>query len=442
MDPYFSVQIGPKKDPFCFQAIPENTSAGALCYQPQTGSQVYEMGKYNALRFDVNLGTGVGNVSSSVIAKGPYLWIVNHLPWYALGVKQCICAEPKEGGSKSPTATEVFPLQYNWTNRMTHIGLETIFVEYVWQNMTLDHWNYGPHHVWTVPTTGSIIRMWQPFNGLQVMPKGTLLSDIDPSKLDVTPPVECLASSKLTFKIKCNASGYPVKPKPPSVSSGVESAAPAPPADAGMWRTVAKVPRHAFRGETFAQMSDTLNGWLTEAASFEGIKACADWNVEELQKLQAMLYMLRFPAYDDVYTQAEDNRQILGSIEDLQATWVKLNEAAKEAGLVEMHRDGHCHEAVMWFTHHLQDDAKVLLRAQGVVLPLLSPVRHECPATQVSLATQASRRLSEAEGAVCSNYDYKVSCSDCHANVKPPASGRRLFSAALASAKALFISRH
>ena len=142
---------------------------------------------------------------------------------------------------------------------MTHIGLETIFVEYVWQNMTLDHWNYGPHHVWTVPTTGSIIRMWQPFNGLQVMPKGTLLSDIDPSKLDVTPPVECLASSKLTFKIKCNASGYPVKPKPPSVSSGVESAAPAPPADAGMWRTVAKVtsiphcttPHHATpRGTT------------------------------------------------------------------------------------------------------------------------------------------------------------------------------------------------
>lgn len=27
-DPYYSVQIGPKKDPFCFQAIPENSSAG------------------------------------------------------------------------------------------------------------------------------------------------------------------------------------------------------------------------------------------------------------------------------------------------------------------------------------------------------------------------------------------------------------------------------
>lgn len=81
MSPYYSVQIGPKKDPFCFQANPGNTSAGTLCYQRQTGSQVYEMGTYNALRFDVNLATGVGNITSAVIAKGPYLWIVNHLPW-------------------------------------------------------------------------------------------------------------------------------------------------------------------------------------------------------------------------------------------------------------------------------------------------------------------------------------------------------------------------
>ena len=168
MSPYYSVQIGPKKDPFCFQAIPENQSNGALCYQRQTGSQVYEMGKYNSLRFDVNLATGAGNVTSAVIAQGPYLWIVNHLPWYALGIKQCICTQPKQGGDA--TASNVYPLQYNWTNRMSWWGLENIFVEYVYKNMTLDHWNYGPHHVWTVPETGSIIRMWQPFNGLQARP--------------------------------------------------------------------------------------------------------------------------------------------------------------------------------------------------------------------------------------------------------------------------------
>lgn len=422
MDPYYSVQIGPKVDPFCFQAIPSNTSVGALCYQRQTGSQVYEMSKYDALRFDVNLATSVGNVTSAVMAQGPYLWIVNHLPWYALGVKQCICAEPKQGGDT--TAAPVYPLQYNWTNRMSHVGLERMYVEYIYRNMTLDHWVYGPHHVWTVPTTGSIIRMWQPFNGLQVMPNGTLPSSVDPAKLDVVPPKECLASSHATFKIKCNASGYPVTPPAAPLHT--------PPRDDGMWRSMTKVPRHAYRGDTFAQMSETLNGWLVEAAGPEGTKACDEWSVEGLQQLQAMLYLLRFPAYDDVYARAGDNRQIMGTLDDMQATWSKLNAAANESGLAHMHRDGHCHEAVMWFTHHLREDAKKLLRAQGLVLPLLSPVHHVCPA--------APSAAPEGHSAVCASYDYKVSCSDCHANVKPePTKRHRLLATAVASVKKLLL---
>ena len=32
----------------------------------------------------------------------------------------------------------------------------------------MDHWAFGPHHLWSEPATGAIIRMWQPFNGLEV----------------------------------------------------------------------------------------------------------------------------------------------------------------------------------------------------------------------------------------------------------------------------------
>jgi hypothetical protein len=136
MNPYYSVQIGPKLDPFCFQAIPGNSSAGELCYQRQTGSQVYEMGQYNTLRFDVDLTTGAGNVTSAVLANGENLWIVNHLPWYALGVKQCICTQPREGGDAS--AAPVYPLQFNWTDNMGYIGRENIGIEYgVWCAYTL-----------------------------------------------------------------------------------------------------------------------------------------------------------------------------------------------------------------------------------------------------------------------------------------------------------------
>jgi hypothetical protein len=121
--------------------------------------------------------------------------------------------------------------------------------------MTLDHWSYGPHHVWVVPETGSIIRMWQPcarrdrtddtglatllhqprrcprmlgrghsavstladaqslvcrrlhrYNGLQIFPNGTLPSDVDPALFNVPPP-ECTSAYHFTFKIHCNASG-------------------------------------------------------------------------------------------------------------------------------------------------------------------------------------------------------------------------------------------
>ena len=49
---------------------------------------------------------------------------------------------------------------------------EKLGIEYINIEATLDHWNYGPHHVWVYPDTGNILRMWQPFNGLQIYPDG------------------------------------------------------------------------------------------------------------------------------------------------------------------------------------------------------------------------------------------------------------------------------
>ena len=47
------------------------------------------------------------------------------------------------------------------------------FIKYLtFKKVELDHWAYGPHHVWVYPENGQILRMWQPFNGLQVYPGG------------------------------------------------------------------------------------------------------------------------------------------------------------------------------------------------------------------------------------------------------------------------------
>ena len=39
--------------------------------------------------------------------------------------------------------------------------------------------------------------------------------------------------------------------------------------------------------------------------------------------------------------------------------WDSLNaKAARDPELARMHRDGHCHEAVMWCVHHLPESMK------------------------------------------------------------------------------------
>ena len=73
----------------------------------------------------------------------------------------------------------------------------------------MDHWAFGPHHLWSDPATGNIIRMWQPFNGLQVYPDGVrkfrisvvfiqqililAQSNVDLSVFDDLPPPLCRA---------------------------------------------------------------------------------------------------------------------------------------------------------------------------------------------------------------------------------------------------------
>lgn len=98
------------------------------------------------------------------------MWIVND---YKVGgfisMKQCVCVDVREGGTGD---TPIYPIQYNWTNNLDYVGRELLGVEFVELQLVLDHWIFGPHHVWTFPDSGRIIRMYQPFNGLQIYPEG------------------------------------------------------------------------------------------------------------------------------------------------------------------------------------------------------------------------------------------------------------------------------
>ena len=71
---YNEVLIGPKTDPFCFTAFPSNSSVGKLCYRQDSGRQVYDASR-RILRYDLDVKTSVGNVTTTIVHKGKNMWI-------------------------------------------------------------------------------------------------------------------------------------------------------------------------------------------------------------------------------------------------------------------------------------------------------------------------------------------------------------------------------
>jgi len=405
----YEILIGQKNDPFCFQTFPGADSKGDLCYRKQTGSKVYDMLEHRAIREDLELETPVGNMTSIIIHQGKNFWVVNHFPWYAGGIHQCICTDIKENGQGEQV---YYPVQYNWVEKMVFIGREMIGIEYLNVEREMDHWAFGPHHLWSEPETGNIIRMWQPFNGLQVYPGGVGQSDVDSSLFKDIPPTLCKSGwDGAIFRIGCDDDGYPI-PDSKQKKESKESR----PKDAVHGKDISraheKVPRGHYKGFDFAEMSDVLNGWLNSSTS---TKPCMDWNVKELQQLQALFYLGRESEFDQIYSKTSDNRRLRhDTLKDLASNWAGLNDlAAKHADsrMASVRRDGHCHEAVMWYVHHLSEDMKEILSDAKITIPLLSPARHSICDHQT---------LDEDGHKICGAYKEQVTCASCHSNELPP----------------------
>ena len=342
---------------------------------------------------------------------------VNHLPWYAAGVHQCICTEVFQGGDK--TTQPMYPVAFNWTQQMALIGREKLGIEYMEAGHTevLDHWAFGPHHVWSVPGSGQIRRMWQPFNGLQVFPIGTSNTTVDPTLFeDIDPPPLCKKKGGAILRTGCSDEGYP--------ASEPSATAPPQPAPHDLARAANPRPRAAYRGDSFSHMSATLNSWLERSRHTRGrTRACDEWTAHELQELQALLYLLRDESLDTVYQKNADNRRLRSGIEALRGDWQALNEAvaAHPTHSDDLHgvmRDGHCHEAVMWYVHHLTDDMKqILAERTDITIPLLSAAGH-APVCTAGGADAFGE--GDAGRRVCAAYREQVTCASCHSNVVPP----------------------
>jgi len=297
-------------------------------------------------------------------------------------------------------------------DNLQYVGREILGVEYLkddgLEDYELDHWAFGPHHAWTFPESGRILRMWQPFNGLQVYP-GTSVdpSYVDPDVFKPIPPTECMKGrNSAWFRTGCEDDGYPTIveiEQRTKFNHKVESKV----VEKDVWRAKTKVPRHDYKGMGFTDMSLVLNQWIN--SSYSAVP-CHMWKVEELQQLQALFWLAKESSFDEIYQATQDNRRMRDEIlSDIQKTWKELNALAADSedpNLTNIRRDGHCHEAVMWFVHHLTEDMKQLLRGAEIKIPLLSHYRHDCDDADDSDRAK-----------VCRSYKTQVTCQDCHSDL-------------------------
>merc|ERR1712216_145791 len=172
----------------------------------------------------------------------------------------------------------------------------------------------------------------------------------------------------------------------------------AEPAD--MRRSRTKVPRQSHKGSSFKHMAETLNGFVRQ---YGNVKECSEWSTEELQRFQAMMLMIRSTELNNVYVEADDSRALRGDVDDHGSRWEELNALAQDiVGAAEVQRDGHCHEAVMWFVHHVPETVRNTV-AETMTLPLLPYTMHNC-----------------GKHAVCDEYLKQVPCQDCHRDADIP----------------------
>jgi len=280
---------------------------------------------------------------------------------------------------------------YNWTKHLNYMGREKINVEYGIGELEMDHWNYGPHHAWTKAGDNKIVRMWQPYNGFEVFPPGSWKDGVVNESVFEIPPAWCKKGGAI-FRIGCTDDGWP--------SNATEDEA-APAAANDLRRAKTKVPRDDYRGSGFNGTAASLNKFLR---AYKNVKECSQWTVQELHHFQIRLFTLRSSELDDVYQSANDRRRLFG---DLQAHLERWGQSAlAESGSLweNMQRDGHCHEAAMWFAHHVTEPMRKKI-AETMTIPLLPYSGHKCP-----------HDASEDEARVCDEYIHRVSCQDCHSD--------------------------
>jgi len=156
-------------------------------------------------------------------------------------------------------------------------------------------------------------------------------------------------------------------------------------------------PRSGYRGRgTLASANAQLNKHLAARAGLT-LKACEDFSVFEVRDVLKNLLPHSSEELRTLYREHDGRHAKYQTVEDMELHWA--SSAPTDDHRV---RDAHCHEAVMWFIHHLTSESQAAV-AKKLTLPML-PIKDH-------VVNKGSRRNSDEAGKF---YDEKVTCQKCH----------------------------
>ena len=219
-------------DTACLAFFPQNDSSSyPLCYRDQSAYlKLYDIENergYFGYQIGPNEKLNLTNTTTHIMHNGWQMWITNWIPFNETNpTPQCVCTNPSGQHCTDPPCYS-YLFNYNTFEQAEFLGREKIGVEWVEDAgmgnyskvMELDHFNLLPHHVWTDPQTGKIVRAWQPFNGLQVYNPGSWSYEIEDESYFAHPPEMCKKPAEgddTVWRIHCDDDGnYDGTPPPP-----------------------------------------------------------------------------------------------------------------------------------------------------------------------------------------------------------------------------------
>jgi len=162
-------------------------------------------------------------------------------------------------------------------------------------------------------------------------------------------------------------------------------------------RAKTRKPRSGFRGRgTLASANMQLNKHLAARNGIR-LKACEEFSVSELREVLHALHPKASDELKRIYSDSDGRSSKYITASEMAAHWAE-NAPAEDPRV----RDAHCHEVVMWFTHHLTTQAQEHVQ-HTITLPLLPVADH----TMRGSARDSTDKAGKF-------YDSKVTCQACH----------------------------